>query len=530
MQRIWISCLVLATGVTVGAVAQPQTTRLEKAIFVDKCKGALAGQMIGVTFGAPTEFQAVGSPIIGALPKWEPANVKDALNQDDCYVEMTFLKALEDSGLELSPEQAGKAFAESKYPLWHANLYGRDNVRRGIMPPLSGRPENNRHADDIDFQIESDLFGIICPGLPHESNRLCDVFGHIMNYGDGVYGGMFMAGMYSAAYFEDGVRAVVEAGLKCIPAESLYAQCIRSVIEWHDAYPRDWMDAWRRVENKWQDDVDCMPNASFNIDAKLNGAYVVIGLLYGEGDMAKTLEIATRCGQDSDCNPSSAAGVLGCIKGFDEIGAEWTSGLAAIEDQKFSFTEYSPKTLLAACQRVAEQVIQRVGGAVEAEAYVIPVQEPCPAPLEQWENQIAILSTPILPGEIKRWSPDWRVAACGLYLEPGYRPSEFGRDNVLVLHPVSQTEPAALEASLLVPADCKTLVINVASHPEGDYVLKVYINGQSVKEERIATKGTWKSVEIDVAAHAGKTINVRIENWANNWFYEAAYFAPIEFR
>ena len=27
-----------------------------------------------------------------------------------------------------------------------------------------------------------------------------------------------------------------------------------------------------------------LPGTSFNIDAKLNGAYIVMGLLYGEGD------------------------------------------------------------------------------------------------------------------------------------------------------------------------------------------------------------------------------------------------------
>ena len=51
--------------------------------------------------------------------------------------------------------------------------------------------------------------------------------------------------------------------------------------------------------------------AAFNIDARLNAAYVVLGLLYGKGDMTRTISIATRAGQDSDCNPSSAAGILG---------------------------------------------------------------------------------------------------------------------------------------------------------------------------------------------------------------------------
>jgi hypothetical protein len=38
--------------------------------------------------------------------------------------------------------------------------------------------------------------------------------------------------------------------------------------------------------------------------------HIVMGLLYGEGDMDKTIIISMRCGQDSDCNPSNAAGVL----------------------------------------------------------------------------------------------------------------------------------------------------------------------------------------------------------------------------
>jgi hypothetical protein len=44
----------------------------------------------------------------------------------------------------------------------------------------------------------------------------------------------------------------------------------------------------------------------FDIDTKVNAAYIVIGLLYGDGIYEKTIDIATRCGQDSDCNPSNA--------------------------------------------------------------------------------------------------------------------------------------------------------------------------------------------------------------------------------
>ena len=73
----------------------------------------------------------------------------------------------------------------------------------------------------------------------------------------------------------------------------------------------------------------------FNIDAKLNGAYIVMGLLYGEGDPMKTLEITTRCGQDSDCNPSNAMAVLGVIKGFSGLPDNMQEGVKAISDSVF---------------------------------------------------------------------------------------------------------------------------------------------------------------------------------------------------
>ena len=38
------------------------------------------------------------------------------------------------------------------------------------------------------------------PGMPNTALEICDKVGHIMNYGDGYYGGVFVAGMYSHAF------------------------------------------------------------------------------------------------------------------------------------------------------------------------------------------------------------------------------------------------------------------------------------------------------------------------------------------
>ena len=57
----------------------------------------------------------------------------------------------------------------------------------------------------------------------------------------------------------------------------------------------------------------------------------------GEGDYTKTLNISTRCGQDSDCNPASAGGILGTMLGYSNIPEEVTYFMTRIEDYNLPF-------------------------------------------------------------------------------------------------------------------------------------------------------------------------------------------------
>jgi len=109
--------------------------------YVDKMKAGWIGQMAGVGWGGPTEFKWKGEIIPeNEMPAWQPEKINQ-FHQDDIYVEMTFLRTLEQYGLDVSIRQAGIDFANSGYRLWHANRAGRDNLRSGIAPPYSGHPE-----------------------------------------------------------------------------------------------------------------------------------------------------------------------------------------------------------------------------------------------------------------------------------------------------------------------------------------------------------------------------------------------------
>ena len=388
-----VAVMVLASR-TSEAAAQ-EFRRLPLSEYRDKMVAGWIGQMVGVGTGGPTEFKWRGEIVpADEVPQWRPDMVNQ-FEQDDLYVEMTFLRTLQMYGFDVSIRQAGIDFANSRYRLWHANRAGRDLLRKGIAPPDSGHPEFNEHADDIDYQIEADFSGLIAPGLPNTAIKLGEKFGRLMNYGDGLYAGQFVGAMYAEAFFEKDPAKIVEAGLRAIPAESQYAETVRDVLAWWRQEPNDWEKTWGKINAKYHLNpsyrrLSCTgADDDFNIDAKVNGAMVVLGLLYGNGDPDKTIEIALRGGHDSDCNPSSAAGVLFTTMGVSRLPKRFTSELSY--DTEFSYTPYTMRGLTEVCEQLARQAVVRAGGRVEKaesgeEVLIIPVLAPQPTALERsWE-------------------------------------------------------------------------------------------------------------------------------------------------
>ena len=370
--------------------AQQTMKEMPLDVLQDKIKGGWAGQTISCTYGGPTEFRFRSKmiPDDHEIP-WYAGYMKETYDgrpglYDDIYMDLTFVEVFEKEGLDAPASSFAKAFAHADYMLWHANQCARYNILNGMMPPESGHWLNNPCAEDIDFQIEADFAGLMSPGMVNTSAEISDKIGHIMNYGDGWYGGVYVAAMYALAFVSDDMQYVVEEALKVIPAQSQYAQCMQDVIQWHKEDPDDWKIAWQKVHDKWDNDIGCPHGVfgDFNIDAKINSAWILIGLLYGEKDFGRTTDISTRCGDDSDCNPASAGGILGTMLGYSHIPAHWKQGLAEVEPIDFKYTTISLNDTYDMSYRQALAVIKKNGGVVDGDTVAIKVQKPKPVRLE----------------------------------------------------------------------------------------------------------------------------------------------------
>jgi len=288
-----------------------------------------------------------------------------------------------------------------------------------------------------------------------------------------------------------------------------------------------------------------------------------MGLLYGKGDPDNTIIVSTRCGQDSDCNPSNAAGVLFTTIGYEKLPDKFKSALNPAG--KFSHTPYDFPTLVEVCKKLVRQALKRTGGHIEKdeqgrEVFVIPVEKPRPGRLEQcWEPgpiansrfttaEMALITAPAgkdLSRAIAKFAPGWKVTGCGEAMNPGFYERMHGRKNVLATHPLNRTTGCVLSRTLKLPAGKKTtLALTVGHDPNGDWVLIVRVDGEELLKKTIgevsrprnlatgvpgqAAANLWTDLEIDLCPYAGKEIKLELVNQPNGWHFEAAYWAKID--
>lgn len=121
--------------------AYPEKISITKTELADKIKGGWAGQVIGCTYGGPTEFRFNGTMINDYTPiKWDSSLMLWYYENspglyDDIYMDLTFVDVFEKQGLDAPAKAHAEAFANADYMLWHANQAARYNILNGIYPP-----------------------------------------------------------------------------------------------------------------------------------------------------------------------------------------------------------------------------------------------------------------------------------------------------------------------------------------------------------------------------------------------------------
>ena len=157
------------------------------------------------------------------------------------------------------------------------------------------------------------------------------------------------------------------------------------------------------------------------------------------------------------------------------------------------------------------------------------------------QNNKAVLKKRV---KVTKTKPAWQRMLQSV--APGFKVRNVGEGGVIQhdifrnrtaiqTHPLDKKISCDLYREFKVPANQATaLNLKVSHHPHGDWQLRVLANDKLLKKRLVSSKsvGTneWLDVSVDLTQFAGQTIKLSIENRANDWFNEWAYWNEVKIK
>lgn len=371
MNALWRVLVALSALVALAGgrpAAQPGLIALPADVVYDRIHGAWLGQLIGNFTGLPTEgrYHAIPNPAesveIVTRDEWQ--------TDDDTSMEWVALHILEEYGLDVTYEEVRQAWIEHiNDAIWVANAEARRLMDEGVVPPDTGKRGVNLWWYAIDAQIESEIFGLIAPGMGKVAQARATWFARVTNDGYAVDAAAFYAIMYARAFVESDPRRIVSEARADFPPDSEVVRIASDVLAWSEQYP-DWRDTRRQIFLNYDDPPFYTSRPNF--------AATLMAVLYGGGDFEKTVTIATLAGWDNDCNAATAGGFVGALLGYSGLPHDLVAGSGDVyrNTNRSGLADDAVSNMAARTQALAEQVIRDAGGRIEGEdeerTYFIP--------------------------------------------------------------------------------------------------------------------------------------------------------------
>ena len=318
----------------------------------DKIRGCFLGKNIGGTLGAPFEGQRKFQNVSFYTQELNG----NPLPNDDLDLQLLWLVLAEYYGSEnLTSRHFGDYWINAIIGPWGEYSNCRWNCLEGFYPPLSGACENDGLCYSNGAWIRSEVWACLCAGRPETAIRYAWIDASCDHKGDGIYAEMFVAALESAAFYCSDLRELLKIGLANIPPEGRLRECIELVIAGYDA-GKDWKTVRSEVVER-NSDIGWF-------QAAVDVPFVVLALLYGEGDFGKTVCLAVNCGDDTDCTAATAGAILGIVNGAAALPEKWISpigdGIATLSLNRFALPLPVPKTVTELTERLLN--LRRIGG------------------------------------------------------------------------------------------------------------------------------------------------------------------------
>ncbi len=413
-----------------SVLAKPEadTIVISKAEYADRLHGFWLGQSIGNWTGLVTEMDRIGGegphgqfytrddwgepdqPAIWG--EGQPSDISPTIDfvlrgpgevwgaDDDTDIEYLYLDALYTStSTLLTGEQIRQAWLEHIYDeraetpygrdgevwqnyLWVSNQRAHELMLAGVVPPQTSDPDLNPYTDMIDAQLTTEIFGLFAPGHPSVAIELGQVPVRTTARGPAEEAANFYIAMHALAVTVDRDQPLgaqvhdMARQARDTLSEGGYPAAMFDFVA--SAYARG--ERWEDVRDALYERYQVHGEDGYDITARelyCNGCFAsginfgasLISLFYGEGDIRRTIQIATLAGWDSDNPAATWGGLLGFVLGRQGVEDAFGGPLSEqfnIHRTRRGFANEGLDSFSAMAARgvvVTERVVQeRLGG------------------------------------------------------------------------------------------------------------------------------------------------------------------------
>ena len=147
-------------------------------------------------------------------------------------------------------------------------------------------------------------------------------YSHVNGYAEGSDGAVFVAACSSEAFFESDPHRIVKQAEQLIDPRSNYRKAVDFVLAEYEK-GKQWRQIAAESEARWRPDYPQMNNSV------ANGALVALGILFGDGDYLKSINVVTQTGDftDADCHAANVSSVVGAVRGVKAIPEQFQQSL-----------------------------------------------------------------------------------------------------------------------------------------------------------------------------------------------------------
>ena len=357
-------CIFLA--LVIGCTDSDENTyTIDRQAYLTQMEGFWLGQCIANWTGLITEMDKIGLPIEGkgggfyTRKDWGKPDQPNIWGSKDISDTITFVFAMKDSiwgadddtdieyiyqellhgspTLDVSGNQIRDAWLKHIYKeennfLWVSNQKALDLMHEGVVPPMTSDPELNPHYEMIDAQLTTEIFGFFAPTKPEVALSLGYLPVRTTARENAALISEFNIIMYALASTEtdhttrkEKIEWMAKKARRHLPDTTYSAKMFDFVLEkFNQKVP--WEETRDALHEKYQirqedgyhwatTDKSC--NGCFA--AGINFGASIVSLLYGEGDIKKTIQIGALSGWDSDNPTATWGGLLGFMLGKDGV-------------------------------------------------------------------------------------------------------------------------------------------------------------------------------------------------------------------